>query len=106
MEQEEPPAAVALIEGFDTANRGLEQALVRFTMGPLRIRVIRVQAKEQIGLLVGEIADLKLFRLGRIDSASTSIIGTTTSVRQASGIPESLKSIFGRVRGGKSRVIR
>ena len=33
-------------------------------------------------------------------------MGTTTSVRQASGIPETLKSIFGRVRGGKSRITR
>ena len=33
-------------------------------------------------------------------------MGTTTRVRQASGIPETLKSIFGRARGGKKRRMR
>jgi hypothetical protein len=36
----------------------------------------------------------------------TSIIGTMTSVWHSSGTPETLKSIFGKVRGGKNRVIR
>jgi len=78
-----------MVESFETLGHGLEQCFIVLTMRLIRIGVVREEAEEQMPSLLARYRISNFSTSARIVSASPISTGTTTNVRNASGMPKS-----------------
>ena len=103
MKKKEAPRSMPAIQLLDAAGAISRYSGSSGMLLPRCVGKIAEQRETQIRIRISEIANLEAIQLVRIASGVVSNIGTTTSVRQSSGMPSFLKDIFGNTCGGKSR---
>ena len=104
VKEDERAIAVTRVELFDAFHRDPEQFVVFRHFGCFCVGEVRQQRETEVSVAdsLGTVLPASRSRR-RIESGVSSIIGTTTSVRQSSGMPSS-NDIFGSTRGGMTQV--
>ena len=107
MEKKETPRPVPAIQFLDSAGDDVDILCVLRHALPRCVGKIGQKRKAQIRIRISKVTNFEAieFVLDRGSEWSASI-GTTTSVRQSSGMPFFSKDILGRTCGGRSEVTK
>ena len=106
MKKKEAACSVPAIQFLDPAGDDVDVLRVLGHALPRCIGKIGQERKAQIRIGVSKVTNLEAVELALDCVGVVSNIGTTTSVRQSSGMPSFLNDIFGNTCGGRSEVTK